>query len=135
MDAMTTGDVANRTGVSQHTLRYYEERGLLPEPPRTSAGYRKYNEEHVAHIHFIKRAQQLGFTLAEIRDLLSLRASSESGEEVRVKTAAKIAEIDEKIRDLTSIREKLSELTRQCNKHGSSDSCLVFHALESPPNE
>ncbi len=130
MEAMTTGEVAERTGVSQHTLRYYEDRGLLPEPPRSSGGYRQYDQEHIAHIRFIKRAQALGFTLEEIRELLSLRAS-DSREEVREKTEAKIAEIDEKIRDLTRIREKLSELAHACSTHGSDDSCLVLHALES----
>ena len=75
MDLMTTGEIAERADVNLHTVRYYEKRKLLPEPPRTAAGYRQYGPEHVAYIRFIKRAQSLGFTLEEIRELLALRAA------------------------------------------------------------
>ncbi len=129
---LTTGEVAERAGVNIHTVRYYESRGLLPKPPRTASGYRKYGPEHVAHIRFIKRAQDLGFTLEEIHELLSLRAVPDGGADVRMKTAAKVQEIDSKIRDLQRIRGKLIELADTCAHHGSPGACLVLHALESP---
>lgn len=130
MDTLTTGEVAERTGVNIHTVRYYEERGLLPRVPRSAAGHRQFGDEHLAHIRFVKRAQQLGFTLEEIRELLSLRADPGGGEEVREKTEAKIEEVEDKIRDLQKIKEKLTELAAACQVHGDADDCLVLHALE-----
>lgn len=130
MKPLKTGEVAERAGVSLHTVRYYEGRGLLPEPTRTPAGYRQYGPEHVAHLRFIKRAQELGFTLEEIRELLDLRAVPGAGAEVRQKTEGKVTEIDAKIRDLQRIRQKLEELTLACDHHGAPDDCRVLHALE-----
>lgn len=135
MEALTTSRVAERADVNLHTVRYYEKRGLLPKPSRTSAGYRQYGPEHVAHLRFIKRAQDLGFTLEEIRELLALRATPESGSEVRAQTARKIDEIDAKVRDLQRIRAKLVELEAACAHHGSDASCRVLHALDSPDDD
>lgn len=135
MSTYTTGEIAETTDVNVHTVRYYEEKDLLPPVPRTSAGHRQFDDEHVAHIRFVKRAQRLGFTLREIRELLSLRATPESGAEVRQKTEAKIAEVEEKIRDLRRIREKLIELAEACEAHGTTEECLVLHALEGSQTE
>lgn len=132
MQTLTTGEVADETGVSIHTVRYYEEKGLLPHVPRSAAGHRQFTGEHIAHIRFVKRAQELGFTLEEIKELLSLRASPGAGEEVREKTEAKIEEIEAKVRDLRRIQSKLEELEAACEKHGGADDCLVLHALEDP---
>jgi MerR family copper efflux transcriptional regulator len=71
--ALKIGEVAERGGVNLQTIRYYEREGLLPEPPRRESGYRMFPESTVRRVRFIKRAQELGFTLAEIRELLSLR--------------------------------------------------------------
>lgn len=127
---MTTSQVAERAGVNLDTVRYYEKRGLLPPPPRTASGYRKYEAEHVTRIRFVRRAQDLGFTLGEIAELLDLRVQPGAGSDVRARTTEKIREIDAKIQDLERIRAKLVELTRACDRHGSSDSCIVLHALE-----
>lgn len=132
MKALTTGEVADRTGVNIHTVRYYEDRGLLPRVPRSASGYRQFGDEHIAHIRFVQRAQQLGFTLDEIQELLSLRATPESGEEVRMLAETKIDEVEAKIRDLTRIKQKLSELAAACQVHGAADDCRVLHALEAP---
>ncbi len=128
--SLKTSQLAERAGVNIHTVRYYESRGLLPEPPRTSAGYRQYGQEHLDHIRFIKRSQDLGFTLEEIQELLSLRVVPGGGAEVRSKTAEKLAEIDRKIDDLQRIRAKLVELAAACDHHGSPESCRVLHALQ-----
>ena len=130
MGTLTTGEIADRTGVNVHTVRYYEERGLLPPVPRSAGGQRQFDEEHVAHIRFVKRAQRLGFTLEEIRELLSLRARPDAGAEVREQTEAKIREVEAKIEDLRRIRRKLLELAEACDTHGASEDCLVLHALE-----
>lgn len=130
MPTLKTGDVAERAGVNIHTVRYYEERDLLPPVPRSAAGHRQFDDEHLAHIRFVKRAQELGFTLEEIRELLSLRADPEAGEEVREKTEAKIEEVEDKICDLQRIKEKLTDLAEACQEHGDPDDCLVLHALE-----
>jgi MerR family transcriptional regulator, copper efflux regulator len=127
---LKTGDLAESAGVNIHTVRYYESRGLLPKPPRTGSGYRMYGEEDVKRLRFIKRAQELGFTLEEISELLGLRVVPGAGAEVRSRTGSKIEEIDGKIRDLERIRAKLVELSEACDHHGSSDACLVLHALE-----
>ena len=132
METFTTGQVAEQADVNIHTVRYYEKRGLLPKPPRTSAGYRKYGPEHVAHIRFIRRAQELGFTLEEIDELLGLRAEPGAGAEVRAKTEEKVEEIDRKLLDLQRIRAKLLELAAACEHHGAPDDCRVLHALEHP---
>lgn len=132
MTHLSTGEVAEQSNVNIHTVRYYEKRGLLPEPPRTPAGYRKYGPEHVSHVRFIKRAQDLGFRLEEIRELLELRVVPGAGSDVRAKTAEKVEEIDGKIHDLQRIRAKLIELSGACDKYGSTESCLVLHALEEP---
>ncbi len=127
---LKTSELAREAGVNIHTVRYYESRGLLPEPPRNRSGYRKYGQEHVEHIRFIKRAQDLGFTLEEINELLSLRGVPGGGAEVRAKTSEKMKEIDQKIDDLQRIRAKLVELNEACDHHGSPDSCRVLDALQ-----
>ena len=132
MATYTTGEIAEKAGVNVHTVRYYEERDLLPRVPRSGSGYRQFGDRHVTHIRFIQRAQRLGFTLAEIGELLDLRAEGDAGEEVRGKAEAKIAEVDEKIRDLRRIRGKLTELVEACDHHGDAEDCLVLHALEDP---
>lgn len=131
---LKTGDLADAAGVNIHTVRYYESRGLLPKPPRTGAGYRMYGDEDVKRLRFIRRAQELGFTLEEIGELLALRVVPGAGTGVRSHTASKIEEIDGKIRDLERIRAKLIELSDACDHHGTHDDCHVLHALEDDEN-
>jgi len=76
--ALKIGEVAQRGGVSLQAIRYYEREGLLPEPPRLASGYRLFPDTAVRRVHFIKRAQELGFSLAEIRELLSLRENADA---------------------------------------------------------
>ena len=102
---MRVGEVAERAGVNVETLRYYERRGLLPEPERLPSGHRRYDEETVRFLRAIKEAQSVGFTLAEIGDYLgaALRSGSPS-ETLRVRMAAKIDEIDGRIAGLRRMR-------------------------------
>lgn len=106
--AMTIGQVAANATVNIQTIRYYERRGLIPAPPRTPSGYRQYTEVAVARIRFIKRAQALGFSLSEIRDLLALRVRRMSDcVTVERKAQSKIALMEHKIRELNRMKRGL----------------------------
>src|SRR5262245_5129214 len=107
---MRVGEGAARAGVNVETLRYYERRGLLPEPERSPSGHRRYDEETVRFVRAIKEAQALGFTLAEIGEQLTARGSRSPSETLRVRTAAKIDEIDARIAALRRMREELARI-------------------------
>ena len=108
---MRVGEVAERAGVNVETLRYYERRGLLPEPERLPSGHRRYDEETVRFLRAIKEAQSVGFTLAEIGDYLgAARRSGSPSEALRVRMAAKIDEIDGRIAGLRRMREELARV-------------------------
>ena len=130
--ALTIGELARRAGVNVQTIRYYERRGLLPEPRRTESNYRTYLGDTVRRVRFIKRAQQLGFALKEIQELLSLRASPRSRcAAVRRRSQAKLADINEKIRSLEGMRGALSKLVRACSGHGPINECPILDSLDS----
>jgi Hg(II)-responsive transcriptional regulator len=134
MQTMTIGQLAEAAGVNVQTVRYYERRGLLPEPPRTRSGYREYPESDVARIGFIRRAQGLGFTLREIDELLSLRmARGTTPEQVRGRVEAKIADVGTKIADLERIRGALTQLAGACEVHGPLGDCPFLEALDAQP--
>lgn len=127
---LKTGELAARAGVNVQTLRYYERRGLLREPRRRPSGYREYPPDAVLLIRFIKRAQDLGFTLAGVEDLLLLR--EHEGPCSKVKTAAetKIADIDGKIRHLRAMKHALGVLVQACTTKGSPHECPILEALD-----
>lgn len=128
---MTRGEVAEQSGVSRETVRYYEKRRLIPKPSRTAAGYRQYTDEHVERIRFVKRAQELGFTLAEIKELLSLRADPETGSpQVKHQAREKVAEVEEKIRDLRRIKEALTRLISSCDESRETAGCPIVEAMQ-----
>lgn len=132
MGSLTTGQLAKQAQVNIETIRYYERRGLIPEPPRRESGYRKYPPDMVARIQFIKRAQELGFSLKEIGELLSLRLEPRTPAiEVRKKAEAKVKEIDEKIRTLQNMKHVLMKLIGQCDGHGTVNECPIIEALEN----
>jgi DNA-binding transcriptional MerR regulator len=107
-----SGEVAERAGVNVETLRYYERRGLLPEPARTPRGHRSYDEETVRFVRAIKEAQGLGFTLAEIEEYLRVaaRGRATASAALRVRMAAKIDEIDARLAALRRVREDLARV-------------------------
>ncbi len=104
---LRTGELAERAGVNVQTLRYYERRGLLAAPTRRPSGQREYPEETVGLLRTIKAAQRLGFTLAEIEELLDLSQHRRGTGELHQRAEAKVAEIDAKIRQLTQVRQRL----------------------------
>ena len=130
---MTRGEVAKRAGVGSETVRYYEQRDLIPEPSRTAGGYREYTESYVERIRFIKRAQELGFTLNEITELLSLRVdlTVDCGE-VKRRAQVKIADVEKKIRDLERIRGALVDLAKACRGVGPTAECPILDAMGNP---
>ena len=131
MRHFTTGQVAKHANVNIETIRYYERRGLIPEPPRRESGYRQYPHDTVDRIRFIKRAQELGFALKEIQELLSLRLDpSTPAIEIRNKTEAKVRDIEEKIETLQKMKQALLHLIHQCDGHGTVNDCPIIAALE-----
>lgn len=131
MTHLSTGQLAKQADVNIETVRYYERRGLIPEPPRRESGYRKYPPNTVERIHFIKRAQELGFSLKEIGDLLSLRVDPHAPAlEVRNKAQEKVRDIDAKIESLQQMKHALLHLIGQCDGHGTVNDCPIIEALE-----
>src|SRR5262245_38352047 len=111
MAALRTGELARLAQVKIDTLRFYERQGLLPVPPRRASGYREYPPEAVELVRFIQRAQELGFTLREIKELLTLRAVPQATcGDVVVLARRKVEEIDAKIGDLRAMRAALTRL-------------------------
>lgn len=131
MSEITTGQLALRAGVNVESLRYYERTGLLDAPPRTASGYRKYPMDAVRRLRFIKRAQGLGFTLAEIRELLDLQMRPEATcADIRDRAETKIADVDRRLRELEALRAALVALTRACAGSGPTTDCSILHMLE-----
>ena len=130
------GDVAQQAGVRVQTLRYYERCNLVPQPERRPSGYREYPAETVQRVQFIKRAQRLGFTLDEIRDLLRLRSDETADcSAIREAAAEKAKAIREKIRDLRAIEASLRELVESCRGDRPTRDCSILGALEVPARE
>lgn len=132
MSCLTTGELARRGGVKLPTIRYYERRGILPEPPRTAAGYRVFNADALRRLRFIKHAQTLGFTLKEIEELLALRLDSENKcDDVRRRAEAKVRHVEEKIKHLRVIKKAINRLIDVCRNRGSADECPLLELLEA----
>ena len=131
MEALKIGEVARQAGVNLQTNHYYERRGLLPKPPRTQSNYRAYPEDAVLRVRFIKCAQELGFTLKEIKELLSLRAAPRTRcADVRNRAEAKVQGIDDKVRTLQAMRRALTRLIGECSGKGPVTQCPILEALD-----
>lgn len=128
---MKIGSVAEAAGVEVSTVRYYERRGLLAEPPRTESGYRQYDASVIDRIRFVRQAQELGFTLEEIEELLDLRVEDPAScGVVEEATRAKLRSVDAKIRDLRRLRAVLARLVRACAEKETTAECPVLEVLE-----
>lgn len=128
---MTISQLARAARVNVETIRYYQRRGLLPQPGKPLQGYRRYPEPTLARLRFIKRAQELGFSLREITDLLKLGQGS--CQETRVIAEHKRADIETRLHDLETMRLTLEKLIRSC-RAGSQPHCPIIESLsgESP---
>lgn len=127
---LKVGEVASRAGVNLQTIRYYEREGLLPSPPRLASGYRTFPDTAVLRVRFIKRAQELGFSLTEIRELLALSGKG-GAQQVHTRTKAKIADIEEKMRTLQTMKDALTTLADRCPGCGPLSECPILDALEA----
>jgi len=131
MNNLTMGQLAKKTKVNIETIRYYERRGLIPEPPRLESGYRQYTEDFVDRIKFIKRAQELGFSLKEILDLLSLRVDPDTTcGDVKKRAEIKLADVEDKIEALKRIKNALSKLVASCSGRGPTSECPILEFLD-----
>ena len=131
MDSLTTGHLAQQTGVNVETLRFYERTGLLPKPPRRVSGYREYPADSVRLIRFIKRAKELGFTLREIRELLALRIDEGTTcGQVRERAERKVVDVQQKLADLRAIEKALKKLVTTCRGRGPINECPILLHLE-----
>ena len=128
---MTIGQLATRAGVGVETIRFYERRGLIPQPPRPFSGYREYSQEAVARVVFIRRAKELGFSLKEIGELLSLRVEPGANcGAVKRRAEAKISDIESKVHSLRKMRRTLNKLTRACEERTSTSECPILGSLD-----
>lgn len=124
------GAVARRAGVGIDTIRYYEREGLLPAPHRRASGYRDYAPAAVERLRFIRRAKDLGFTLAEIRELLALSTDRERGVKgVRERAEARLGEVEQRIRELQRMKRGLRQLIDACPGHGALEQCPILRSL------
>lgn len=131
MKPLTIGRLARQAGVHVETLRFYERKGLLPRPPRSASGYRMFPADAARRLRFIRRAQELGFSLKEIGELLSLRVSSRTTRAaIRARTEAKIADIQEKIGSLESMERTLRKLTKGCDGCAPLGNCPILESLD-----
>jgi DNA-binding transcriptional MerR regulator len=127
MTTYTIGKLAAAAGVHVETVRYYERRGLIEQPPRSPSGYRQYTADHLWRLRFIARGKDLGFTLAEIASVLGPEDGG-SSESVLAAARAKLAAVDDQIRELTQVRCRLHQLAELC-RHGDDADCVALRVV------
>ena len=125
---LTIGALSSRTGCKVETIRYYEQIGLLPAPPRTGGGHRAYGDAHLRRLSFIRRARHLGFALTEVRTLLGLSDGGGSCAEVQAVTLDHLAQVRRKIGDLRRLESVLKKMAAQC-EGGAIPDCPIIEAL------
>jgi MerR family copper efflux transcriptional regulator len=130
MTTMTIGRLAKEAGVNIDTIRYYERNGLIPEPMRRASGYREYQVADFRRLRFILRAKDLGFTLAEIGELLSLSGDKDV-RGVKRRAEQRLEQVEYKIKELQRVRRGLKTLVDACPGHGSLEHCPIVAALSS----
>lgn len=133
MRGMTIGKVAREAGVGVETIRFYERTRLIEQPPKPrNSGFRSYPAETVARVRFIRQAQELGFSLREVRELLELRADpGADAADVRTRATAKLDDVSRKIAQLERIRGALETLIAACPGRGALRGCSIMEALDS----
>lgn len=128
---LTIGQLAKAAGVNVQTVRFYEREGILKPQTRLQSGYRVYNEESLKRLYFIRQAKDLGFSLEEIRSLLSLRVRSANHcDQVRLRAEKKLNDVQQKIRHLKNLERTLKGLISDCQSRVVSDCCPIIEKME-----
>ncbi len=132
MEQLTIGKLAKQAHVNRETVRYYERRRLLPRASRSMSGYRVFPDEALRRLRFIRHAKVLGFSLNEIRELLTLRVNSiDTCDRVRERTEIKLADMNKKIQALQHMSDAVSELVAACSRRGRTKDCPILDSLEA----
>ena len=132
VNSITIGHVAKRTGISIEAIRFYERKGLIDAPARTDSGYRQFAEDHIQRLLFIQQAKSLGFSLMEIKELLSIKEDPETGSrEVKSLAKTKLQSIEEKIKILQRMKKTLKALVDSCPGEGPKRDCPILEALDA----
>ena len=133
MKALKIGQLAQASGVSIETIRYYERERLLTPAGRWESGYRQYDESAVRRLQFIRQSKEMGFSLGQVRELLRLWFDTESRcEHVRALASSKVAEIEDKLTVLQSMRRTLKKVLRECQERQSKEDCPLMQGLRGP---
>lgn len=127
--SLTRGELARATGCNIETIRYYEKTGMLPDPPRTGAGYRVYSRGHALRLHFILRARELGFAMEDVRGLLGLEdGAAPTCAEVKLRTERHLADVRARITDLRRMEAVLADTSARCSGDDVPN-CPVLDAI------
>lgn len=130
-NTMSIGTLSKESGIGIETIRYYERIGVLAPAGRKTSGYRVYDNDSSRTLRFLKNAQELGFSLAEIKDLLKLRADKPSRcEDAQIRASKHLQDVEDKIKKLESIQAVLSKLIRQCRSRKTTNSCPILECFE-----
>lgn len=126
---MRIGELARATGTKAETIRYYEREGILPSADRTDSNYRDYSAGHLATLNFVRRARELGFSMAQVRELLKLSDHEDNDcADVDQLVKDQLVEVDRKIADLTSLRDELGQMLTSCQADRIGD-CRIVESL------
>ena len=126
----TIGRLATQANVAVDTIRFYEREGLLPKPSRRASGYREYSLADVKRVQFIRRAKELGFSLEEIRELLTLETDRDHGVEgIKQRAKKRLEELNQKIAQFIEMRDQLAELVNACPGCGEPESCPILSSI------
>ena len=131
MDKLLISELAKKVNVNKETIRYYERKGLIPNPSRNDSDHRQYSEIDIKRTEFIKRTQSLGFSLKEIKDLLMLKIElGTTCKDIQKIVKLKVSDIDKKIKDLKEIKNTLNKLAGRCTGRGPVGECPILDELE-----
>lgn len=132
---MRIGELARATGTKAETIRYYEREGILPAADRTDSNYRDYSDEHLATLTFVRRARELGFSMAQVRELLALSDHDDKPcEDVDQLVQRQLLEVERKISDLSALRDELGQMLRSCEADRIGE-CRIVESLARPLRE
>jgi MerR family copper efflux transcriptional regulator len=131
---LTIGRLAREAGVGIDTVRFYERAGLMPAAPRTASGYRTYSAADTGRLRFIRRAKALGFSLDEIAELLRLAEGKGGRAGVKAIAQRRLADLEQRIAELTVFRDTLAHYTHACSGHGAVEGCPIIEAVLATPS-